>query len=52
MEDLLQRIAALSAGGGGDEDGERAELPKVLEEVTLHGVVKHIQKLASSENRE
>lgn len=52
MEDLLQKLTALSTRGAGEEEGEQADLPKVLEEVTLRGVVKHIRKLASSENRE
>lgn len=35
-----------------DDGGEDEALPKVLEEVSLDGIVKHVQKLSASDNRE
>lgn len=49
MEDLLSKFGTLNVG----DDGAPAEPPpKVLDELTVEGVVKHIRRLQSSENSE
>lgn len=49
MEDLLYKLSHLEV----DEEGESpTPPPKVLEELTLVGVVKHIRKLQESANSE
>jgi len=46
MDDLESRLSELSV-----EDGEPPP-PRVLEEVTVEGVVKHFKKLQTSDNSE
>lgn len=49
IEEQLRALLLAKLEGGAEEE----EAPvKVLDEVSLHGVVKHIQKLAASESRE
>ena len=53
MDQLTERLRGLLHGGLAAESEEEEEpAPKVLDGVSLHGVVKHIQKLAGSESRE
>ena len=52
MRTLQARLGQLGIGGDGEGEGESQPPPKVLEELTIEGVVKHIQKLKSSENSE
>ncbi len=46
--DLIERLRAMRVNGV-DEDSQPK--PKVLEEINLAGIVKHIQKLLASDNR-
>ena len=43
MEFLLQRIRGMRMQDG--DEGAEVEKPKVLEEVSLEGIVKHIQQM-------
>ena len=53
VDEVTERLRGLLQGGlGADSEEEGPAPPKVLEEVSLHGVVKHIKKLAASESRE
>ena len=47
---LQARLGALGISGGEDLEGSKP--PKVLDELTLEGVVNHIKKLKSSDNSE
>ena len=50
LKTLQDRLAQLGLEGHGEGDEAVQTPPKVLEELTLEGVVKHIQKLKSSDN--
>ena len=45
--DLIEKLRGMRLEGGEDSQPK----PKVLDEVTLTGIVKHIQKLLASDNR-
>lgn len=47
LKSLQDRLAQLGLEGGEEGDQAAQAPPKVLEELTLEGVVKHIQKLKS-----
>lgn len=51
MEEALRALQSQLGQLEVGEDGEK-ELPKVLESLSLEGVVKHIQKLQESGNSE
>ncbi len=52
LRDLRAKMGHLGVGGSGAEEGESQPppKPKVLEELTLEGVVKHIRKLQETDN--